>query len=227
MTPEGNDPAAEIRILIADDDALVRTGIAAILGSAPDMRIVAQAIDGREAIQAATTHRLDAVLLDIQMPRVDGIEALREIRRQRPELPIAMLTTFSDEHLISEALGAGALGFLLKSDEPQQLISSVRALSQGGGAFSPRVARWLASREHAHHRTWQARLEVTSALSPRQVELLTHIGRGLSNPQIARVMHLSEGTVKQYVSQLLDLLNVDNRVHAAVLAYRSGLLSLD
>lgn len=224
MTPSENDPATQTNILIADDDRLVRTGIAAILESAPDMRITAQATDGREAIQAATTHRLDVALLDIQMPRVDGIEALREIRRQQPELPVAMLTTFSDDHLIADALGAGALGFLLKSDEPQQLISSVRALACGGGAFSPRVARWLASREQTSQRIEKARKDLTADLAPRQIELLTHIGHGLSNAQIGQAMHLSEGTVKQYVSQLFDALDVDNRVHAAVAAYRSGLL---
>lgn len=224
MTPSENDPAAQTNILIADDDRLVRTGIAAILESAPDMRITVQATDGREAIQAATAHRFDVALLDIQMPRVDGIEALREIRQQQPELPVAMLTTFSDDHLIANALGVGALGFLLKSDEPQQLISSVQALARGGGAFSPRVARWLASREHASQRIEKARKDLTAVLAPRQVELLTHIGHGLSNAQIGQAMHLSEGTVKQYVSQLFDALDVDNRVHAAVAAYRSGLL---
>jgi DNA-binding NarL/FixJ family response regulator len=169
-------------------------------------------------------HRIDVALLDIQMPRLDGIQALREIHVRQPDLPIAMLTTFSDDHLISDALGAGALGFLLKSDDPQQLISSVRGLAQGGGAFSPRVARWLAARERAAHRTEAAHNELTSALTPRQIELLTHIGRGLSNAQIAQAMHLSEGTVKQYVSQVLDILDVNSRVHAAVAAYRSGLL---
>ncbi|WIY82244.1 response regulator transcription factor [Propionimicrobium sp. PCR01-08-3] len=224
MTARENDPAARTRILIADDDRLVRTGIAAILTSASDMEVTAQAADGHEAVREAARHRLDVALLDIQMPRFDGIQALREIRRQQPKLPIAMLTTFSDDHLISDALGAGALGFLLKSDDPQQLITSVRALAQGGGAFSPRVARWLASREHDSQRAEGARKHLTDALTPRQIELLTHIGHGLSNSQIAQAMYLSEGTVKQYVSQLFDVLGVDNRVHAAVAAYRSGLL---
>jgi DNA-binding NarL/FixJ family response regulator len=224
MTTDTIDPTGRPRILIADDDHLVRSGIAAILDSAPDMQITAQAADGREAIQAVAMHRIDVALLDIQMPRLDGIQALREIHVRQPDLPIAMLTTFSDDHLISDALGAGALGFLLKSDDPQQLISSVRGLAQGGGAFSPRVARWLAARERAAHRTEAAHNELTSALTPRQIELLTHIGRGLSNAQIAQAMHLSEGTVKQYVSQVLDILDVNSRVHAAVAAYRSGLL---
>lgn len=216
--------ATPIRVLIADDDHLVRAGVAAILASAPDIRIVGQVSDGRQAIESVAAHRLDVVLLDIQMPRLDGIRALREIRSTQPDLPIAMLTTFSDDHLIADAIGAGALGFLLKSDEPHQLIGSVRALAQGGGAFSPRVARWLASRERLNSRAEAARQDLTATLTPRQAELLVLIGQGLSNAQVASELHLSEGTVKQYVSQLFIALGVSNRVHAAVIAYRSGLL---
>lgn len=127
MAPSEYDEAAQTCILIADDDRLVRTGMAAILESASDMRITAQAIDSNEA--------------------------LREIWCHQPELPIAMLTTFSDDNLIADALSANALGFLLKSDEPQQVMSSIRALAHGGGAFSPHVPRWLASREQTNHRT--------------------------------------------------------------------------
>src|SRR5690625_4349440 len=136
MTPGDHTDTPQIRVLIADDDHLVRTGIAAILASATDLDIIAFASNGREAVNAAATHRVDVALLDIQMPRLDGIGALREIRHRQPELPIAMLTTFSDDHLIADAINAGALGFLLKSDEPQQLIAGVRALAHGGGARS-------------------------------------------------------------------------------------------
>lgn len=217
-------PRLTTRILVADDDHLVRAGIVGILGSADDLDVVAQASDGQEAIELAHAHRIDVVLLDIQMPRLNGIEALRGIHRLRPELPAAMLTTFSDEHLIADALGAGALGFLLKSDEPEQLISGVRALAGGGGAFSPRVARWLAGREHTAHTRDAEQRRLREKLSARQLELLMNVGRGLSNAQIAAVMHLSEGTVKQYLSQLFTALGIENRVQAAVLAHRSGLL---
>ncbi|WP_337446791.1 response regulator transcription factor [Glutamicibacter nicotianae] len=225
MTPEDRTDTPPIRVLIADDDQLVRTGVAAILASAIDLDITALASNGHEAVVAAATHRVDVALLDIQMPRLDGIGALREIRHRQPELPIAMLTTFSDDHLIADAINAGALGFLLKSDEPQQLIAGVRALAHGGGAFSPRVARWLATEQQAGHRTRTARDELTALLTERQIELLTHIARGLSNAQIGRAMHLSEGTVKQYVSQLFNTLGIDNRVHAAITAYRHGLIT--
>ncbi|HLT18025.1 MAG TPA: response regulator transcription factor [Thermomicrobiales bacterium] len=213
-----------IRVLIADDDRLVRAGIVGILSTADDIQVVVEAEDGLEATKAASAHRVDVVLLDIQMPRLDGIQALRDIKRHQPHLPVAMLTTFSDDLLISDAVSAGALGFLLKSDDPQQLIGGVRALAQGGGAFSPRVARWLATRERTEMRSDQQNQRIRDLLTARQLELLALVGQGLSNSQIASQMHLSEGTVKQYLSALFTLLNIDNRVHAAVLAYRIGLL---
>lgn len=213
-----------IRVLIADDDRLVRAGIVGILSTAEDIQVVAEAEDGLEAAKAASAHRVDVVLLDIQMPRLDGIQALRDIKRHQPHLPVAMLTTFSDDLLISDAVSAGALGFLLKSDDPQQLIGGVRALAQGGGAFSPRVARWLATRERTEMRSDQENQRIRNLLTARQLELLALVGQGLSNSQIASQMHLSEGTVKQYLSAVFTLLDIENRVHAAVLAYRIGLL---
>ena len=224
MTDISLPSAQPIRVLIADDDRLVRAGVVGILSTADDIQVVAEAEDGLEATNAANAHRLDVVLLDIQMPRLDGIQALRDIKHHQPHLPVAMLTTFSDELFISDAVSAGALGFLLKSDDPQQLIGSVRALAQGGGAFSPRVARWLATRERTEMRSDQQNQRIRDLLTARQMELLALVGQGLSNAQIASQMHLSEGTVKQYLSALFTLLNIDNRVHAAVLAYRMGLL---
>lgn len=214
----------ELRIAIADGDALVRRGIADILSTAPDISIVAEAADGREADGLADRHRLDAMLLDIQMPQMDGISALRRIVDRHPELPVAMLTTFTDERFIADAVRSGARGFLLKSDDPHSLIHGVRALASGGGAFSPRVTRWLADRERQSNRGIEDR-EILRVLSERQIELLRHIAQGASNAQAARAMHLSEGTVKQYLSAIFSTLGIDNRVHAAIIAYRAGLLS--
>lgn len=221
----GDAPRASkrIRVVVADDDLLVRAGIVGILKASEDIDILGEADDGREAIDLVASHRPDVLLLDIQMPRLDGIGALQEIHARRPGLPVGILTTFSDERFITSAIRHGARGFLLKSDEPQQLIGGVRALAAGGGAFSPRVARWLADRERiASHRISDA--ELLETLSARQIELLTHVGRGFSNAQIAKTMHLSEGTVKQYLSAVFARLGIDNRVHAAIIAYRAGLL---
>ena len=224
MTDISAPSVQPIRVLIADDDRLVRAGIVGILSTADDIQVVAEAGDGVEATEAAAAHRVDVVLLDIQMPRLDGIQALRDIKRRAPLLPVAMLTTFSDDLLISDAVSAGALGFLLKSDDPQQLIGGVRALAHGGGAFSPRVAHWLATRERTAMRSDQKNQRIRDLLTDRQLELLALVGQGLSNAQIGSQMNLAEGTVKQYLSALFAHLGIGNRVQAAVLAYRSGLL---
>lgn len=213
---------APLRILIADDDHLVRTGITGILASSGDIRVVAEAFDGRETIRLAERHQLDAILLDIQMPVMDGLAALGELNARYPHLPVAMLTTFSDDHLIWQAIHNGARGFLLKSDDPFVLIASVRALVRDGAAFSPRVARWLAERERTNTR--QTEQFGGASLTPRQRELLTHLGNGNSNAEIAHAMYLSEGTVKQYLSALFTELGLRNRVHAAVMAYKAGLI---
>jgi DNA-binding NarL/FixJ family response regulator len=224
MTDQRGLHAPAVRVLIADDDHLVRAGIVGVLTTATDITVVAEAGDGHEASELAASHRIDVALLDIRMPRLDGIGALRAITRHQPQLPVAMLTTFSDEHLVEAAIDGGARGFLLKSDEPQHLISAVRALAADGGAFSPSVARWLAGRAQ---RTQQDRKERERLreLTPRQRELLSHVGTGASNAQIAELMHLSEGTVKQYLSAMFSTLGIENRVHAAVLAHKTGLLS--
>lgn len=213
------------RILLADDDALVRGGIAAILASDPGVEVVAEAADGAQALDLLDAHRVDVALLDIQMPRLDGIATLERVRQRWPALPVAMLTTFSDERYIARAVSAGALGFLLKSDDPAHLVSGVRALASGGAWFSPAVGRWLVRREAGvrNARSVRAR-EVVADLTERQRELLVEIGGGASNAQVARRLHLSEGTVKQYVSALLAALGVDNRVQAAILAHEAGLL---
>ncbi len=213
-----------IRVLLADDDHLVRAGIAAILQTTQDITVVAEAEHGLDAVDQALRLRIDVALLDIRMPRCDGIQALERLRRDLPELPVAMLTTFSDEYLVEAAIALGCLGFFLKSDDPQHLIAGVRALAQGGAAFSPRVSRWLVRPEvrAAYRRTNQAR-EVLAGLTSRQRDLLIELASGRSNAQIAHALHLSPGTVKQYLSTLFDALGIDNRVQAALFAHEAGL----
>lgn len=215
---------APVRVLIADDDRLVRAGIAGILSSTPDIEVLAEVADGAEALDFVRSTDVDVVLLDIRMPRLDGIRALEQLRSERLAVPAAMLTTFSDEAYIADAIGLGARGFFLKSDDPRQLISGVLGIAGGGAAFSPRVGRWLIRQEASSRfgRSAQAQSTVRD-LAPRQREMLAGIGRGRSNAQIAKALHLSEGTVKQYVSALFTALGTDNRVQAAIIAHEAGL----
>ncbi|WP_153396520.1 response regulator [Ornithinicoccus halotolerans] len=217
-------PGNPARLLIADDDALVRAGLVSILSSDPSLRVAAEAGDGHQALAVARSHRLDLALLDIRMPRLDGLRTLEQLGRQLPQLPVAMLTTFADEDYIAEAAGLGAMGFLLKSDAPRDLITAARAIAAGGAAFSPRVARWLVRAEAAArlNRSRTAR-EAVADLAPRHRQILAVLATGASNAEIARALHLSEGTVKQYLKSLFDRLNVTNRVQAAILAHEAGL----
>ncbi len=213
-----------MRVLLADDDRLVRAGIAGILATAPGIEVTAEAVDGLEAVDAARRHLLDLILLDIQMPRLDGIRTLERLHTDAPGTPVAMLTTFSDEAYIADAVRLGALGFFLKSDDPQHLIAGVRAIAGGGAAFSPRVGRWLIRRRTRTHLDRAARAQaMVRELTPRQRELLTGVGKGQSNAQIAKSLHLSEGTVKQYLSALFTALGTENRVQAALIAFEAGL----
>src|SRR5690606_11762342 len=147
VTAPAPAPDAARRLLVVDDDTLVRAGLVSILTTDPTLAVVAEADDGHAALDAARRHPLDLVLLDIRMPRLDGLATLAHLRREHPALPVAMLTTFADEEYIAEAVGLGALGFLLKSDAPVELINAAKAVADGGAAFSPRVARWLVRAE--------------------------------------------------------------------------------
>ncbi|MGP3988670.1 response regulator transcription factor [Streptomyces sp. 3N207] len=214
-----------IRVLLADDEAMIRAGIRAILASASDIEVVAEAADGREAVTLTQRHRPHVCLLDIRMPRLDGLRAAAELRRTCPDSAVMMLTTFSEEEYIATALGSGAAGFVLKSGDPRELLSGVRAVHEGGAYLSPAVARHvithMATGQLSRRATAQAR---TAALTPREREVLGLVGAGLSNADIAARLHVVEGTVKTYVSQILARLEMKNRVQAAILAYEAGLV---
>ncbi|MFD9069588.1 MULTISPECIES: response regulator transcription factor [Streptomyces] len=217
-----------IRVLLADDEAMIRAGVTAILAAGPDIEVVAQAADGREAVDLARAHRPDVALLDIRMPRLDGLAAAEEIVRTLPGTAVAMLTTFSEDAYVARALGGGATGFLLKSGDPHELIAGIRAVADGAAFLSPRVARQVIDGYGPRRlvRGAEARARVT-VLTPREREVLGLVGAGLSNPEIAARLHLVEGTVKAYVSAVLDRLEVKNRVQAAVVAYEAGLVADD
>lgn len=218
-----------IRVLLADDEAMIRAGVRAILAAAPDLDVVAEAGDGREAIELTRRHRPDVALLDIRMPKLDGLAAAAEIRRAAPETAVVMLTTFGEDAYIARALGDGAAGFLLKSGDPRELIAGVRAVADGAAYLSPKVAKRViaelssgpAGGRMSRAAVARSRIE---ALTDRERDVLALVGAGLSNADIARQLFLVEGTVKSYVSAILNRLEVRNRVQAAIVAYEAGLV---
>lgn len=220
-----------IRVLLADDEATVRAGVRAILTTDAGIEVVAEADDGREAVEQVRRHYPDVALLDIRMPLLDGLSAGAEILRVAPGTAVVMLTTFSEDEYISRALSDGASGFLLKSGDPRELLAGVRAVADGAAYLSPRVAHRVITEigrdaTGRMSRTAVAR-ERTGRLTAREREVLTLLGAGHSNAEIGRRLYLVEGTVKAYVSAILDRLDVRNRVQAAVIAHEAGLVGED
>lgn len=214
-----------IRVLLADDEAMIRAGIHAILTTDAGIDVVAQCADGRQAIDAARRHRPDIALLDIRMPVLDGLAAAAEIRRGAPGTAVVMLTTFGADEYIAAALGAGASGFLLKSGDPRELLAGVHVIADGASYLSPAVAHRVIAQLGPDRlaRAAAARRDV-AGLTGREHEVLALLARGLSNAQIARRLHVVEGTVKAHVSTILIRLGAANRVQAALIAYEAGLL---
>jgi DNA-binding NarL/FixJ family response regulator len=208
-----------IRVLLADDEVLVRAGVRAILGSDPSIEVVAEASDGREAVELALKHRPDVVLMDVRMPLLEGLGAAKELARLG--FGVAMLTTFNDDGYLEQALDGGARGFLLKSGDPRELIAGVHALASGGAYLAPKVAARMITRFRGG-RVSEARSLVES-LTARERDVLALLGEGLSNAQIARRLDLVEGTVKGHVSAILTRLGVQNRVQAAIIAHEADL----
>lgn len=217
-------PEERIRIVLADDDAMVREGVRAILSADAAMEVVAEADNGRSAVDTVRQHRPDVVLLDIRMPVLDGLSAIASIREAVPETAVIILTTFSAGEYVARAVADGAAGFVLKAGAPRELIMGVRACADGAAYFSPPVTRWLVEQAGPDRIARQHRAQdVIAGLSERQREVLAEMGRGRSNAQIARSLHLVEGTVKGYVSTIMSELGSENRVQAALVAHEAGL----
>jgi DNA-binding NarL/FixJ family response regulator len=212
-----------IRVLLVDDEAMIRAGVRAILDAADDIEVVGEAGDGRQALEHARAHRPDVVLLDIRMPVLDGLDTAIELRRELPDLAVMMLTTFSEDEYVARALDIGVAGFLLKSGDPYELMVAIRAASSGAAYLSPEIAQRIIRQISGRQASRVAAEERIGSLSRREREVLVLVGTGLSNAEIARRLFLSEGTVKAYVSAMLSRLAVRNRVEAAILAHEAGI----
>ena len=215
-----------IRLLVVDDDPLVRSALALMLGGQPDLELVGEAVDGRDALHKIDVLRPTVVLMDIRMPRMSGLEATRALH-QRPDPPhVIVLTTFdADDHVVG-ALAAGADGFLLKDTPPPQILAAIRAVVEGDPMLSPSVTRTLIERirdDPVADRGEAARLRL-DVLTEREQEVALAVGRGLTNAEIARELHLSVPTVKAHVSRLFDKLQVTNRVQIAICVHDAGLV---
>ena len=211
---------AVIRVLLVDDDALVRSGLRMMLAGAEQLEVVGEAEDGRGVLAAVDRHRPDVVLMDIRMPLVDGIEATRLLRAQPSPPAVLVLTTFDADELVLRALRAGAAGFLLKDTPPAEIVRAIEHVHAGEGTLSPGVARKLialvAGDGEAAVRREQARA-LLAGLSPRELEVALAVGRGCANAEIAAELHMSVATVKAHVSRLLVKLGAENRVQVALL----------
>ncbi|GGP72962.1 response regulator [Saccharothrix coeruleofusca] len=212
-----------IRVVLADDEPVVRVGVRAVLAAAGDVEVVAEAEDGRTAVDLVLAHRPQVAVLDIRMPVLTGLEAAAELRRRDTGTAVMLLTTFADDANIARALGAGASGFVLKTGDPHEIIAGVRAVATGAAYLSPLVAKRVVD----HLSGTGPRLrenDRVAGLTDREREVLGLLGAGLSNAEIAAYLHVAEGTVKIYVSTVIKRLGVRNRVQAAVVAHQAGLI---
>ena len=215
--------ADTIRILIADDHSIVRQGLRALIDTEPDMETAGEASDGVEAVEQARALQPDVILLDMMMPRKNGLEAIAEIKEENSDARILVLTSFAEDDKVFPAIKAGALGYLLKDSSPRELLQAIRDVYQGASSLHPSIARMLI-----------AEISQPSDLPPtedpltdREVEVLKLLAQGMSNEEIAGSLVISDRTVGKHVSNLLDKLHLANRTQAALYALREGLASLD
>ncbi|MCW3010353.1 MAG: two component transcriptional regulator, LuxR family [Solirubrobacterales bacterium] len=214
-----------IRVLLVDDDALVRSGLRLMLAGAANLEVVAEAADGSEVLAAVDLHRPDVVLMDLRMPCLDGIAATRLLTAQPAAPAVLVLTTFDADELVLRALQAGAAGFLLKDTPPAEIVRAIELVHAGDAVLSPAVTRRLigmvAGDTDAGARADRARAQLAT-LSPREHDVALAVGEGRGNAEIAAALHLSVATVKGHVSRLLDKLEADNRVQVALLVQEAG-----
>ena len=217
--------SARVRVMLVDDDELMRKGLAAVLSSDERIEVVAEAGNGRQAVQRARHARPDVVLMDVRMPELDGIAATGELIAGAPEARVVILTTFEEDDYILGALRAGASGFLLKRSSPEQLIAAIHTVAAGDALLSPSVTRRVIDRMAAQPLVGDAADPRLEELTPREREVLGLIAQGLSNPEIAAALTVEETTVKTHVKRVLMKTGARDRVHAVILAYESGIVT--
>ena len=223
MKPASELPA-KIRVLLADDQRLMRDGLRTLLELEDDLEVVGEAENGRAAVELAGELQPDVVLMDVRMPEMDGVEATRQLAVRQPECRVIILTTFDDESIIFEGLRAGALGYLLKDVSGEELAAAIREVHRGGALIQPSVARKvLAEFSRLPAVPSPAPVLPGDGLSERETEILKLVSRGLSNKEIALRLSLTEGTVKNYVSAILQKLGVQDRTQAALKARELGI----
>lgn len=212
------------RVVVIDDQPLVRAGIARILAGAPELEIVAECEDGDEAVAAVRTHRPDVVLMDIRMRRVDGVEATRAIRELVDAPPVLVLTTFGDDETVAAALSAGAAGFVLKDARGEEIVRAITVVAQGGAWLDPAIAGSVIDAFRATYLPLQRDERRLEQLTEREREVLALIGRGLTNQEIADALVVTESTVKTHIGHIFDKLALRDRAAAIILAYEHGLV---
>lgn len=210
-----------IRVLIADDHPLVRQGLEVVIGAQPDMELVGQASDGAEVVAMALVARPDVIILDLKMPKQDGLTALRQIRERLPEARCIMLTSFTDDEQVLDAVEAGAMGFLNKEAHHDELLAAIRSVSRGDGALHPFAARVLMQ----SFKATPQRAASSDALTPTELKVLQQLSNGSSNRDLAEVLGVSVRTVTTHIRNILDKLQLENRTQAAIYAREHGLIA--
>ena len=214
----------QVRVLIVDDDDLMRAGLQSVLSSDPSIELVGEAADGDAGVAAARKLRPDVVLMDVRMPGLDGIAATRELTAAVPDTKVVILTTFEDDDYIFSGLEAGAAGFLLKRTRPEELIKAIHTIADGDSLLSPSVTSRVITRMTREPVQDERALKKIDHLTPREQEVLVLIGQGLSNGEIASQLVVEESTVKTHVKRILQKLALRDRVQAVILAYETGLV---
>ena len=212
-----------VRVVLADDEAMVRAGLRLLVDGEDDLEVVGEAVDGEDAVRVVERTRPDVVLMDVRMPRMNGLDAAGEVLALDPAPRVLVLTTFDEDAVVDEALRRGVTGFLLKSSPPEEMVAAIRRASSGQGVIDPSVVPGVISRFASAPVAREPAAEL-ARLTPRETDVLRLVGRGYSNAEIAAELYLGETTVKTHLGRVLDKLDLRDRPRAIAFAYESGLI---